>query len=120
LPKLSPYRSVWDKLLSGEYEMVVSTAILLEYFEILAQKTNQSIAENVLKLIVELPNVTFQHIHYHFNLIFHDPDDNKFVDCAIAANVTYIVSNDKHFNMLKQLDYPKVEVIQLENFAKTL
>ena len=49
-----------------------------------------------------------------------DPDDNKFVDCAFEANATYIVSNDKHFNALKEIDYPKIQVIKLIEFLQTL
>ena len=34
-------------------------------------------------------------------------DDNKFVDCAFAANATYIVSDDKHYDVLKEVDFPQ-------------
>ena len=39
--------------------------------------------------------------YFHFHLIEQDKDDNKFVDCAIAANAKYIVSEDAHFKQLK-------------------
>ena len=51
-----------------------------------------------------------------FNLITADPDDNKFVDCAVIAGATYIVSNDRHFDELKQYDFPKVDVRKLSEF----
>jgi len=35
-----------------------------------------------------------------------DEDDNKFVDCAIAANAGYLITHDKDFNILKQTDFP--------------
>ena len=120
LPKKSTYRLAWDKLIAGEYEIAVTTEILLEYSEILAQKTSPMVAENVLKLLTELPNASLTTIYYHFNLIYNDADDNKFVDCAIAANVKYIVSNDKHFNVLKQIDFLNVEVVKIEDFIKSL
>ena len=34
-------------------------------------------------------------------LINADPDDNKFFDIAVAANADYLVTNDAHFNMVK-------------------
>ena len=34
--------------------------------------------------------------------ILQDKDDNKFVDCAIAANARFIVSEDGHFKYLKE------------------
>jgi len=43
-------------------------------------------------------------------------DDNKFFDIAIAANVDYLVTNDRHFDKLKQLTFPKVNIINSEDF----
>jgi predicted nucleic acid-binding protein len=54
--------------------------------------------------------------HYHFQLIAQDPDGNKFVDCAIIASADFLVSEDKHFNVLKDIPFPKVNVITLEQF----
>ena len=40
-----------------------------------------------------------------------DEDDNKFVDCAICGNSDLIITSDHHFNVLKDIDFPKVEII---------
>ena len=56
--------------------------------------------------------------HYRWNLITKDPDDNKFVDCAIFANADFIVSDDKHFNELGSVEFPKVLVVRLDDFAR--
>lgn len=56
--------------------------------------------------------------HYRWNLITKDPDDNKFVDCAIFANADFIVSDDKHFNELDSVEFPKVLVVRLDDFAR--
>ena len=45
--------------------------------------------------------------------------DTEFVDCAIAAGAKYIVSNDRHYDILKKINYPKVDVIPLDEFIKT-
>jgi len=42
-------------------------------------------------------------IYYNFNLITEDEDDNKFVDCVIASNAIFLVSNDRHFQVLKKI-----------------
>ena len=57
--------------------------------------------------------------YFKFNLIAVDPDDNKFVDCAIAAGARYLVSNDRHYDILKHIDYPKVDVLSLDEFMMT-
>lgn len=46
--------------------------------------------------------------------------DNKFVDCAIASNADYLVTNDKHFDILKKVDFPKVNTIKIDKFIKFL
>lgn len=53
-------------------------------------------------------------------LIQSDVDDNKFVDCAIVANASYIVSQDHHFDILKNIDFPKVELIDIDTFVALL
>ena len=42
--------------------------------------------------------------------------DITFVDCAVIAGATYIVSNDRHFRELQQYDFPKVDVRTLPEF----
>jgi len=53
---------------------------------------------------------------YHdFNMIVADPDDNKFVDCAIACNAQFIVTEDTHYNVLQNIEFPKVDIIKLDD-----
>ena len=85
----------------------MSNEILEEYQEIIARKANAFVAENVVNAIVESEFVEFIDPQFHLDLITADPDDNKFVDCAFAANATYIVSDDKHFEVLKDVGSPK-------------
>lgn len=44
----------------------------------------------------------------------------KFVDCAIVAGAKYIVSEDHHFDVLKSIDFPHVNVITIEQFLKEI
>jgi len=96
--------------------MCVSTEILVEYEEILQRLTDENTAQLVIGLIINNPNTQLFTPYYKFNLIVSDPDDNKFVDCAIAANAKYIVTEDKHFNVLKNYSFPRVDVTDLDSF----
>jgi predicted nucleic acid-binding protein len=58
--------------------------------------------------------------YYRFNLITKDYDDNKFVDCCISSNASYIVTNDHHFDVLKGIKFPRVNVINAMSFAKKM
>ena len=69
-----------------------------------------------METLVSLPNLEFTTIYYHWELIKADYDDNKFADCAIASNIDYLVTNDKDFNILKKIDFPKIKVISLDEF----
>ena len=82
----------------------------------LGRNINSKVARLVLAHIQILPNVKFIDPHYTFALIEADKDDNKFVDCAIAANAKCIVTEDKHFRVLENIPFPKVEVLGIEEF----
>ena len=89
----------------------------MEYREILERRTGSALfAEEVIEAILSMPNTERVSPSFHFNLITTDPDDNKFVDCAITAGATYIVSNDRHFSELQRYDFPKVDVRTLAEF----
>jgi putative PIN family toxin of toxin-antitoxin system len=120
LSRQGEYYVVWQSILIGTTTLCVTTEILLEYREILEQQLTVSIAENVITVLLNLTNVELISPTYRFDLIKNDPDDNKFVDCAIVSNAKYIVSNDKHFKELLIIDFPKVNVISLVNFVKLL
>ena len=120
LPTRSPYHKIWTDVLAGKISLCVNTEILNEYEEILAVKTTLEIAHNVVEAIARLHTTLFQDAYYHFGLIEQDFDDNKFVDCAVAANAEYIVTNDTHYNNLKEIDWPKVLVVTIQKFAKQI
>ena len=49
-----------------------------------------------------------------------DEDDNKFVDCAFAANADFIVTNDAHFNVLNTIDFPSIPILSIDKFKSLL
>jgi len=114
------FRLVWTAFINGEFCLCVSNEIMNEYEEILARKTSPSFAEMIIHIILNSKNVVFVNPTFRFNLITADPDDNKFVDAAIVANADYIVSQDAHFNILKTIKFPSVNVIRIEEFVKEL
>ena len=120
LPSKSPYHKIWNDVLCGKISLCVNTEILDEYEEILAQKTNSEVANNVVEAIARLHTTVYQEIYVHFGLIHEDEDDNKFVDCAVSASAAYIVTNDKHYNILNELPWPKIAVLNIQEFMVLL
>ncbi|WP_420151190.1 putative toxin-antitoxin system toxin component, PIN family [Spirosoma sp.] len=116
LPVTSKYRPIFDALKTGKFELILSNAILAEYHEKLAEKTSPLVADNVIKLLLSLENCTLQPIYFEWALIHSDPDDNKYVDCALVANVDHLVSEDRHFSALRDIDFPRLSVIRIDEF----
>lgn len=116
----SQYRCVWQAFLSEEYVLCVSNDILEEYSEVIARNINAKVADYILQVILLHDNVKLYDPHYRFNLIKADEDDNKFVDCAFAANAKCIVTEDHHFNVLNEIDFPRIEVVGIDLFCQTL
>jgi putative PIN family toxin of toxin-antitoxin system len=116
----SPYRPVWQAFRDGRYTLCVSNDILTEYNEILERVANAAVAHNIVNAIARSPYTRMIDPQYRFGLIEQDPDDNKFVDCAIIAGADYIVSEDAHFRILADIPFPSVAVIRLDELIKDL
>ncbi len=116
----SKYHSLWVSFVRGENELCVSNEIIDEYLEILQKLTNIEVAEYIVKTIINSPFVVFKNPFYKFDLIQADKDDNKFVDCAIAAQAKCIISNDHHYDILSTIPFPHVEVIKLADFMQII
>ena len=120
LARHGEYYPVWKGFQEDKYTLCVTNEILEEYQEVIEQKTNKAVAENVINLILKRDNVRFVDTYFRLQLIEADPDDNKFVDCAFAADATYIVSDDRHFDVLKEISFPKIVVLKLKVFLNRL
>ena len=120
LPEKSPYHQVWRSFLQGDYILCVSNEIMDEYAEIISRFWGEDIANDVLNILISSDNTRCFTPYFKFGLIAADANDNKFVDCAIAANARFIVTEDKHFDALKNIDFPRVEVIGIDSFLHQL
>lgn len=120
IPAGSRYHKVWQSFVCGENTLCISNEIIEEYVEILQRLTDHETAELIIKTIINSSFVKMITPFYHFQLIHQDPDDNKFVDCAIAASARYIVTNDHHYNVLKDIPYPKVDIITISDFMQLI
>ena len=116
----SPYELILRSVANEQYDMYVSTPILLEYEE----KINDIFGVKTAKLFIDFckktPNVKNTEIYYNWRMIYADPDDDKFVDCSIAANADFLVTNDKHFNILKGIQFPHLKVLKINDFMNFL
>ena len=120
ISRRSHYYDLWRDFINGAYRLYVTNDIIDEYEEILSTKTTPHIAKLVCEIILRAPNTVMLDAHFRWGLIESDPDDNKFVDCAIVANANYIVSEDSHFNVLKHISFPHINVLKLSEFDELM
>lgn len=120
LTSRSPYHIIYKALTQGKYNLAITSEILLEYEEIIQQKYGLSTANALMALLKELPNVSFYTTYYRWCLINTDADDNKYTDCAIAGRANYLVTEDKHFDILSTIDFPKLTTLSIDEFASML
>lgn len=120
ISRRSKYHNLWLSFFDGRNMLCVTTEILLEYAEILERNTSARFSELALDVITNNPYTLFVSPFYHFRVIAADPDDDKFVDCAVASNAKYIVTEDAHYEVLKNYVFPNVEIIKLDEIMKEL
>jgi uncharacterized protein len=121
LSKKGSFYSIFEEIKLGNVQLIVTTEILNEYEEILEKIYSSEVAENVVKAILNhSKTILIDKIYYNWNLISVDEDDNKFVDAYITGNAAYLVTNDKHFDILKSIEFPPVSIINLLDFKKNL
>ena len=116
----SKNQSLSHDFLAGKLILCVTNEIVEEYLEIIEQKTTAEIANNVVSVILSQKNVEFVTPYYKMHIIQADEDDNKFVDCAFTAGASCIVSNDAHFKILNEINFPKIYVLKIKEFMSLL
>jgi uncharacterized protein len=114
--KVSPFRWLFEGIISGKFTLCISNEIFYEYWEVLEAQTTVEIADNIANFLVTIPSVKFIEPFINWNLITADADDNKFVDCAISAGAECIITNDGHFNVLKTVTFPAIRIFTPEEF----
>lgn len=119
-----PWLALRQALLHGQMEWAISTDILLEYEEVAARELNQAAAHQLLRLISLLEqtrgNIRRIHPTFRFHLITADPDDDKFVDCAIIAEADYILTSDHHFAVMNGSGYKPQPITPADFIAQCL
>jgi uncharacterized protein len=101
---------------SGDFELVVSQEILEEYRrvgEILAEERPNTDLSPILNFVIESAKV-YKPARLK-GPVCEDPDDDKFLACALASGSKVIISGDKH--LLKVSGYEGIEVLKPRAFV---
>lgn len=115
----SPIARLFRALANGEIRLAVTAAIILEYEEIAGERGGPAFAARIMHWL-SLVSAAYESVavvqpSYQFRVISSDPDDNKFVDCAIVANADFVITNDSDYAVLANAGY-KPQPIKPEDF----
>lgn len=120
LPRSASHRWLFDEIQNGTIALAVTTEILLEYEEIIDLIFEPGVGSDLVELLLSLDTMRLVEPSYRWTMITKDADDDKYVDCAVAANVDYLISNDRHFAVLDNIDFPKITRLRLNQVKKSL
>lgn len=101
--------------------IVVSEEIVREISRILAYPRLREIYEGAGITREELMEAVLRigkmvEVKTRINLVTEDPDDNKFLECAIDGHADYIVSGDEH--LLKIKVYKGIRILSVKQFLE--
>ena len=118
------YHRILQGLLAGQFNLAASTAILLEYEEIITARVGAARWKQFTVVLDAIAagygNVRQIEPSFRWRLIAADPDDDKFADCAIAAEAEWIVTEDAHFHVLRDARHKPKPIAPGEFIARIL
>lgn len=75
--------------------------------------------EKVNKVLLDFSTFTMPvKVIKRIQVVADDPDDDKFIDCAMACKADYIVSGDRHLLELKE--YAGIRILQASEFLSII
>lgn len=89
-------------MLTGDLAFAATPAVILEYEDVLKRPSSLAglaIEEWQVDIILDAVAAMSRETHswFRFRPFLDDPKDDLFIECALAAGVRVIVTDDKHF-----------------------
>lgn len=108
---------IMEKWRQGKFVLLISADIFEEYFEVIARPKFKQKEEDIKELAALLtekavavePRIRIKEIEA-------DPEDDKFLECAVAGRADFIVSGDHH--LLDIGDYRGIKILSLADFFR--
>lgn len=111
-------KEIIDKLMLNNIDAYASAEILEEYSETVEYLKEKFPGKKPKIPLVEIES-KFNVIEVHSKVdVCRDPDDNKFIECALDSKCYYIVSGDK--DLLTVEKYNDIEIVIVADFLKIL
>ncbi|MBQ7644812.1 MAG: putative toxin-antitoxin system toxin component, PIN family, partial [Spirochaetales bacterium] len=108
-------RTVLESIVSGDVAAFASRAIIEEYSDIILDLTGRkqgALNQEAVSAFVASLNIIETRTKV---MASRDPDDDKFIECALDAGAVYIISGDKDLLSLEK--YRGVTMITAADFV---
>lgn len=112
-------RKIVDLWRDGKITLCLSKDILDEYIEVLQRiglKGEVEIQE-LLSLFAKGVNILFTTKTPHIRTVKDDPEDDKFIECAVALKAEAIITGDKALKAMNE--YMGIKILTPQQFLKT-
>ena len=108
-----PYRFL-NEIVSNEIEIVASEEIINEYYNIseeLVESKTGKFNKELFDIVID--KIKIINTQTKIN-VCRDPDDNKFLECAVDGRAIYVVSGDKDLLTIQQ--YQGVLIVSVADY----
>lgn len=109
-------RKIIDLWKNGKLKLCLSGVIVDEYIKVLGRLGLQDTEElrDLLNIFAQGYNLIFSCNVPAIDIISLDPDDNKFIECAVALKAGFIISGDKHLKTIR--NYMGIKILTPKEF----
>jgi putative PIN family toxin of toxin-antitoxin system len=109
-------RKVIDLWKSGEVTLCLSKPIVDEYIEVLRrlELQNERELEELLGLFAHGFHVVFTAKTPELHVVEKDPNDNMFIECAVALKAEFVITGDKALKAIQE--YMNIKIITPKEF----
>ena len=113
-------KKIIDLWKTSKLVVCLKKEILEEYLEVLMRLGLAGEPElyEFIKIFERKENILYFNMVQKINWEIDDPDDLKFIECAVVAKASYIISGDKHLLNLRK--YSDIQIISPSEFLAIL
>lgn len=111
-------RKIVDLWKTGQITLCLSKLIVDEYIAVLHRLGlgNEKELGDLLRLFAIGSHIVFTLKTPELHLVEKDPDDDKFIECAVALDAAFIVSGDKGLVAIQ--NYMRIKIVTPKEFLK--
>ncbi|MBS3074489.1 putative toxin-antitoxin system toxin component, PIN family [Candidatus Pacearchaeota archaeon] len=111
-------RKLLTEILRRKIDIFTTKEILEEFSNVLIRDFNLNL-DKIKEIIINfLGSINMIETSSKVDIVKHDPDDNKVIECAVDSKSDYILTYDKHLLSVKE--FKGIKIVKPEEFFKII